>query len=65
MAVLSRPVTARLLLLLGWLRACAAATSTTASYSRVLDAATTGQSDKPARTTGIAAGGHHRGGGPW
>lgn len=40
--------------LLGWLRAYAAATSTTASYTRVLDAATPGESDKPAKTTGIA-----------
>ena len=40
--------------LLGWLRAYAAATSTTASYSRILDAATPGASDKPAKTTAIA-----------
>lgn len=41
-------------LLLDWLRAYAAATATTASYSRILDAATPGQSSKPAKTTGIA-----------
>jgi len=40
--------------LLGWLRAYAAGTATTASYSRILDAATPGESDKPAKTTGIA-----------
>ena len=40
--------------LLGWLRAYAAATSTTASYSRILDAATPGEANKPAKTTGIA-----------
>ena len=40
--------------LLGWLRAYAAATATTASYSRILNAATPGESDKPAKTTGIA-----------
>jgi predicted AAA+ superfamily ATPase len=39
---------------LGWLRAYAAATSTTASYTAVLDAATAGVSDKPARSTTIA-----------
>ena len=39
--------------LLGWLRAYAAATSTTASYARILDAATPGDSDKPAKTTAI------------
>ena len=33
--------------MLGWLRAYAAATSTAASYSAVLDAATAGVSDKP------------------
>ena len=37
-----------------WLRAYAAATATTASYSSLLDAATPGQSDKPARSTSIA-----------
>ncbi len=40
--------------LLSWLRAYAAATSTTASYSQILDAATPGQDDKPARPTIIA-----------
>jgi predicted AAA+ superfamily ATPase len=40
--------------LLGWLRAYAAATSTTATYTRILDAATPGEPDKPAKTTGIA-----------
>lgn len=40
--------------MLGWLRAYAAATSTTASYSAVLDAATAGVSDKPARSTTVA-----------
>lgn len=40
--------------LLGWLRAYAAATATTASYSRILDSATPGESDKPAKTTGMA-----------
>lgn len=40
--------------MLAWLRAYAAATSTTASYSQILDAATPGQGDKPARTTSIA-----------
>ncbi len=40
--------------LLGWLRAYAAASSTATSYSRILDAATPGESDKPARTTGAA-----------
>lgn len=39
--------------LLGWLRAYAAATATTASYSRILDAATPGEADKPAKTTAI------------
>lgn len=39
--------------MLGWLRAYAAATSTTASYAAVLDAATAGVSDKPARSTTI------------
>lgn len=41
-------------LLLDWLRAYAAATATTASYSRILDAATPGESSKPAKTTGMA-----------
>lgn len=40
--------------MLAWLRAYAAATSTTASYSQILDAATPGQADKPARGTAIA-----------
>ncbi|MDQ3450159.1 MAG: DUF4143 domain-containing protein [Actinomycetota bacterium] len=40
--------------LLGWLRAYAAATSTNASYARILDAATPGEADKPAKTTAIA-----------
>jgi predicted AAA+ superfamily ATPase len=34
-----------------WLRAYAAATATTADYSKILDAATPGHSDKPARST--------------
>lgn len=34
-----------------WLSAYAAASSTTASYSKILDAATPGESDKPAKTT--------------
>ncbi|MFT3798385.1 ATP-binding protein [Microbacterium sp.] len=37
-----------------WLRAYAAATSTTASYAKILDAATPGETDKPAKTTTIA-----------
>jgi predicted AAA+ superfamily ATPase len=37
-----------------WLAAYAAATSTTASYNAILDAATAGDSDKPAKTTTIA-----------
>ncbi|MDE9367246.1 DUF4143 domain-containing protein [Luteipulveratus sp. YIM 133132] len=40
--------------MLAWLRAYAAATSSTASYSNLLDAATSGQSDKPSRSTSIA-----------
>ncbi len=40
--------------MLAWLRAYAAGTASTASYSRLLDAATPGQSDKPARSTSIA-----------
>ena len=40
--------------MLSWLRAYAAATSTTASYTTVLDAATAGISDKPARSTTVA-----------
>ncbi len=39
--------------MLGWLRAYAAATASTASYSSLLDAATPGQTDKPARSTSI------------
>lgn len=38
----------------GWLAAYAAATSTTTSYANLLDAATPGDSDKPAKTTTIA-----------
>lgn len=45
-AVVRRPGT-----LLGWLRAYAAATSTTATYSTILDAATPSEPDKPARDT--------------
>ncbi|MGH3588882.1 MAG: ATP-binding protein [Pseudonocardia sp.] len=37
----------------GWLAAYAAATSTTTQYSRILDAATPGEGDKPARSTTI------------
>ena len=40
--------------MLAWLRAYAAATSTTASYSQILDAATPGQAEKPARGTSIS-----------
>lgn len=40
--------------LLAWLRAYAAATATTASYAQILDAATPGQGDKPARSTSVA-----------
>lgn len=40
--------------LLGWLRAYAAATATSTAYARILDAATPGESDTPAKTTGIA-----------
>ena len=40
--------------MLSWLRAYASATSTTASYTQILDAATPGHSDKPARGTAIA-----------
>ncbi len=39
---------------LAWLRAYAAATATSANYSQILDAATPGQADKPARSTSIA-----------
>jgi predicted AAA+ superfamily ATPase len=44
-----RPSTLR-----GWLAGYAAATATTASYSAILDAATPGDTDKPAKTTTIA-----------
>jgi uncharacterized protein len=37
----------------GWLAACAAATATNASYSTILDAATPGETDKPAKTTAM------------
>lgn len=37
--------------LMAWLRAYAAATATSADYSKILDAATPGESDKPARAT--------------
>ncbi|WP_310793803.1 ATP-binding protein [Kocuria rhizophila] len=37
--------------MMAWLRAYASGTSTTASYSQILDAATPGHSDKPARAT--------------
>lgn len=40
--------------MLAWLRAYAAATSSTASYSQILDAATPGLAEKPARSTSIA-----------
>lgn len=40
--------------MMAWLRAYASATSSTASYSQILDAATPGQGDKPARSTAIA-----------
>lgn len=40
--------------LLAWLSAYAAATSTTTSYNKILDAATPGDADKPAKTTVIA-----------
>ena len=40
--------------MLAWLRAYAAATASTASDSSLLDAATPGQADKPARSTSIA-----------
>lgn len=41
-------------LLRGWLAAYAAATSTTSAYGTILDAATPGESDKPAKTTTLA-----------
>lgn len=37
--------------MMAWLRAYAAATSTTASYRQILDAATPGETDKPAKAT--------------
>ncbi len=40
--------------MLAWLRAYAAATSTSTSYARILKAATPEESEKPAKTTGIA-----------
>lgn len=40
--------------MLAWLRAYAASTSTTASYSQILDGATPGQGEKPARGTSIS-----------
>lgn len=40
--------------MLAWLRAYASATSTTASYAQILDAATAGHVDKPARGTAIS-----------
>jgi len=40
--------------LLAWLRSYASATSTTASYTQILNAATAGHVDKPARATAIA-----------
>ena len=41
----------RLSTLSGWLAAYAAATATTSSYNAILDAATPGESNKPAKTT--------------
>lgn len=46
--VVRRPGTLR-----AWLRAYAAATATTAAYNAILDAATPGETDKPAKTTTI------------
>jgi predicted AAA+ superfamily ATPase len=40
--------------MLAWLRAYASATATTASYTQILNAATPGHADKPARGTAIA-----------
>lgn len=40
--------------MLAWLRAYASATSTTASYTQILDAATPGHAGKPARGTAIS-----------
>lgn len=37
--------------LMGWLKAYAGATATSAEYSKILDAATPGEKDKPARAT--------------
>lgn len=37
--------------LMNWLAAYAAASSTTASYQDILDAATPGEANKPAKTT--------------
>src|SRR5690606_2843070 len=39
--------------MMAWLKAYASATSSTASYSQILDAATPGQGEKPARSTTI------------
>ncbi|ONM48717.1 ATP-binding protein [Nocardia donostiensis] len=47
--VVRRPATLR-----AWLAAYAAATATTTSYNAILDAATAGETDKPAKTTTIA-----------
>lgn len=47
--VVRRPGTLR-----AWLRAYAAATSTTAAYNSILEAATPGDADKPARSTTVA-----------
>lgn len=41
-------------LMRNWLKAYAAASATTADYSRILEAATPGESDKPAKTTTLA-----------
>jgi len=40
--------------LLGWMRGYALATGSTSSYNAILDAATTGESDKPAKSTALA-----------
>ena len=40
--------------MLAWLRAYASATATTANYTQILDAATPGHADKPARGTAIS-----------
>ena len=47
--VVRRPRTLR-----AWLKAYAAATSTTAAYNKILDASSAGHADKPAKTTTIA-----------